>query len=149
MYSSNYIIFTDFDELIILKKHNKYDSLLLSLTKGDIYYFRSTICPTVNYVENKNFHIINDIHLIKTLNCCILNDFSHRKYIIKSPRKFIKINVHYVDYTYEKCKHVYVNEDNAHIHHSRIPTFLLMNHCSNWFYDSDLKRQINSKFYNV
>lgn len=139
MYKANYIIFADFDELIILKGKKNYDRLVSSLKKGDIYYFRSTICPTSNLIENKNFHIINDTSLRKTLNCCILNSFSQRKYLIKSPSKFIKINVHHIDYAYEKSKNIYVKEYNAYIHHSRIPTFLLLNHCSSWFYDIQLE----------
>lgn len=79
MYKANYIIFADFDELIILKGKKNYDKLVSSLKKGDIYYFRSTICPTSNLIENKNFHIINDTSLIKTLKCCILNSFSQKK----------------------------------------------------------------------
>lgn len=145
MYTSNYIIYTDFDELIILKKLNNYNKLFTTLIKGDIYYFRSTICPTVSYVENKHFHTINDIHLSKTLNCCILNDFSHRKYIIRSPYKFIKINVHYIDYAYENYNNIFVRENYAYIHHSRIPTYLLMNHCSKWFDDISLKRLLQYK----
>lgn len=139
MYESNFIIFADYDELIILNKLNNYNTLLDSLKDGDIYYFRSTICPTSNFVERKNFHIINDTHLERTLNCCMMNSYYHRKYILKRPYKFIKINVHYIDYIYTTCKSVYVTENYAYIHHSRIPTYLLLNHCSKWFNDISLK----------
>lgn len=145
MYNTNYIIFADFDEVIILNKVQSYNTLFKTLKQGDIYYFRSAICPTTKFVEKKNFHIINDSYLYKTLNCCMLNSFSQRKYILKHPYKLVKINVHYIDYVYEKCKDIYVNETNAHIHHSRIPTHLLMNHCSKWFYDISLKEIMNFK----
>lgn len=143
MYNSNYIIFTDFDELIVLNDFKSYYSFLNSLKEGDIFNFKSTICPTTNFVENKNFHLISDTHLNNTLNCCMMNSYFHRKYILKNLYKYIKINVHYVDYIYEKCKNVYVKENFGYIHHSRIPTYLLMNHCSKWFYDTSLKNLIN------
>lgn len=145
MYKSNYIIFVDFDELIILSKIKSYDILLNSFNKGDIYYFKSTLCPTTSFIEKKNFHRINDTYLSKTLNCCMLESYYHRKYILKNSYKFIKINVHYVDYVYEKCNNIFVNEHNAYIHHSRIPTYTLINHCSKWFSDISLKTIIQTK----
>lgn len=142
MYISNYIIFADFDELLILNKLNSYDKLINLLDKGDIYYIRSSICPTSKSIENKKFHILNDTDISKTLKCCLMNSFYHRKYIITSPSKFVKINIHYIDYEYKKCKHIYVKSKYAYIHHSRIPTYSLMKYCSKWFYDFSLQKII-------
>lgn len=138
MYISSYIIFTDFDELIVLKKAADYNELFKITGRSDIYYFRSAMCPTTNYTEKKHFHIVNDVNIATTSNCCIMEEFYHKKYIIRTPYKFVKINIHYIDYNYGVYSHVYVNLSNAYIHHSRIPTHLLMNHCSKWFYDDTL-----------
>lgn len=143
MFNSNYIIFNDFDEFIVLRNSSNYLYFLKSLEYGDIYYFRSAICPTSNYTENKKFHIIRDINIKYTLNCCILNSYFHRKYIITSPSKFIKINIHYIDYTIKNCKHIYVNFSHGYIHHSRIPTYLMLKQCSKWFMDSSLDNLTN------
>lgn len=138
MFESNYMIFADFDELILLNSMKKYNELLNAIDVGDIYYFKSSICPTTYSIEKKEFHKLHDVNIFNTYNCCLMNSYYHRKYLITSPQKFIKLNIHYVDCVYERIKHIYVNESDAHIHHSRIPTFLLLNHCVKWFNDKSL-----------
>lgn len=144
MYISNYLIFTDFDELIVLNNITSFYNLFNAIGDGDIYYFRSALCPTENIIENKNFHILNDVDLNKAFDCCLMNSYFHRKYIIKSPSKFIKINIHHIDYCYDKIKQININESYAYIHHTRIPTFILLKQCEKWFYDIPLYNILNT-----